>query len=385
MGRRSHVGSPRFANLSTSAPEAEIQPKLGLDAPTNPGGQEGPHRDLLVLVLLGAALLDAALFIDRGWIPHDDGMLGQAAVRVLTGELPHRDFHDVYSGALSYWHALSFVFFGIHLLSPRVLLLVCFAGFIAVAYGVARRFASPRLAAGVVLLSSVWSLPNYPAAMPTWYNLFLAVCGLWCLFRYIESGRSRWLLTAGVACGISVVFKIVGLYTVAAVLMILALIESSNAEAPDREAGESPDGRGYPWVLAAGVSVYVILVAWLVRANPDAVTLVHFVVPSLAVAWLTAWWVRHSGGSPGIGLRLIRLARLIAIFAAGAVIPGALFVAPYVVSGAVEDLVLGTLVLPFRRLSFERPRRCRSSYSSRPWYLWRSWSGPASAGESRGR
>ena len=46
---------------------------------------------LVLWLATGAYLLP---FVDRGWIAHDDGMLGQAAERVMAGELPHRDFYD---------------------------------------------------------------------------------------------------------------------------------------------------------------------------------------------------------------------------------------------------------------------------------------------------
>lgn len=316
-------------------------------------GPPGAARwDPIALVFLAAAFLYAALTIDRGWIPHDDGMLGQAAIRVLTGDLPHRDFHDVYTGALSYWHALSFALFGINLLSPRILLLLCFAGFLAAAYGIARRFAAPRPAAAVVLLSSVWSVPNYPTAMPTWYNLFLAVAGLWCVFRYLDSGDLRWLATCGVACGLSVVIKIVGLYTVAAFLMVLALVEAGGNEESSDQAGGASQTTGFSLIVTTGVSAYCLLVLWLVRANPDAVTLIHFVVPSAAIAGVTIWRVRSASRTGGPPARLGGFVRLVAVFSGGVAIPVSLLLVPYVVTGSVGDLITGTLILPFRRLSF---------------------------------
>ena len=60
-----------------------------------PAGDKLPSsiiRDPWAVAALVAGFAYAALTIDRGWIPHDEGLLGQAAVRVLTGELPHRDF-----------------------------------------------------------------------------------------------------------------------------------------------------------------------------------------------------------------------------------------------------------------------------------------------------
>jgi len=350
--------------------DGEILPQSEHDASAESEPSGIGLRDPLTLVLLAAAFVYALLTIDRGWIPHDDGMLGQAALRVLTGELPHRDFQDVYTGALGYWHALSFVLFGIHLISPRLLLLVSFAGFLAAAYGISRRFAPPRTAALVVLLASVWSLPNYPAAMPTWYNLFLAVAGLWCLFQYMETGRRGWLLAAGTACGVSIIIKIVGLYTLAAFLMVLALVEARGTpEAPGHVDGSldgSPDGGEdggedggraattprYTIVLSVGLSLYVLLVLWMVRSSLDVVTVVHFLVPSVAVCGMTAWWVHTPERSGGLLARLTRFARLAGTLAVGVAIPVALFALPYLITGSVADLVVGTLLLPFRRLTF---------------------------------
>ena len=38
------------------------------------------------VVLVVAALLAVVPFVDRGWIPHDEGMIGQTAARVLASE-----------------------------------------------------------------------------------------------------------------------------------------------------------------------------------------------------------------------------------------------------------------------------------------------------------
>ena len=51
-------------------------------------GERAGHRYALLLVLV-ASLAYVWLLLDRGWIPHDEGMLGESALRVLRGELPH--------------------------------------------------------------------------------------------------------------------------------------------------------------------------------------------------------------------------------------------------------------------------------------------------------
>jgi hypothetical protein len=59
------------------------------------------RQPLLYVVLALSALLLAA-HLRQGWIPHDEGTLGLSAERVLRGDLPHRDFDEVYTGGLSY-------------------------------------------------------------------------------------------------------------------------------------------------------------------------------------------------------------------------------------------------------------------------------------------
>src|SRR5688500_594934 len=179
--------------------EAPIPLSRERATPPDEGVPRSVFRDPWAVAALAGSFAYAALTIDRGWIPHDEGTLAQSAVRVLTGELPHRDFSYMYTGGLARWHTLALTLFGIDLLALRILLLLAFAAFLIVFFSVARRFASSRAAAAIVVLAAVWSLPNYPAAMPTWYNLFLAVTALWCLLRFLEEPRQSWLFAAGLA------------------------------------------------------------------------------------------------------------------------------------------------------------------------------------------
>jgi hypothetical protein len=50
---------------------------------------------LLVVWAVGCAYVFHLL--DRNWIAYDDGLLAQSAERVLRGEMPHRDFAEVYT------------------------------------------------------------------------------------------------------------------------------------------------------------------------------------------------------------------------------------------------------------------------------------------------
>src|SRR5207245_7874445 len=159
------------------------------------------HRNLtswLVLLLVWASsALYTAKLLKRGWVPHDEGTIGQTAERVLDGQLPHRDFDDPYTGGLSYLNALAFRLLGTNSASPRIVLFLFFLGFVPAMYAIASRFASPLGAGTATLLAVVWSVPNYTASVPSCSNLFFAVLGTAAVLRFIDSGRPRSLFVAG--------------------------------------------------------------------------------------------------------------------------------------------------------------------------------------------
>src|SRR5262245_15573492 len=94
---------------------------------------------LLLVWLVSAAYMAANL--ERGWVPHDDGALGQAAERILQGEMPHRDFEDAYTGGLGYLHAFTFRIFGINLAHLRYPLFFLFLLWVPAVFFIARFFA----------------------------------------------------------------------------------------------------------------------------------------------------------------------------------------------------------------------------------------------------
>ena len=72
---------------------------------------------LVHLMVLGAVLAIAGVYVGAhlgsGWVPADDGILSQSALRVMQGQLSHRDFAEIYTGGLSVINALDFRVFGV--------------------------------------------------------------------------------------------------------------------------------------------------------------------------------------------------------------------------------------------------------------------------------
>ena len=169
------------------------------------------HERLVQWIVLAAVLVIAGVYvglqIGRGWVPADDGTLAQSALRVMQGQLPHRDFREIYTGGLSFIHALAFRVLGVNLMSLRICVFLFFLAWIPAVYYIALRFA-PAIAAGAItLLAVAWSYPNYPASMPSWYNLFFATFGAASLLRYLEVRTRRWLFVAGLCGGASILSR----------------------------------------------------------------------------------------------------------------------------------------------------------------------------------
>ena len=105
-----------------------------------PRARRSPHTRTVVLLLVAISAAYVGWHLFRGWIPHDDGALGQSAERLLNGELPHRDFDDIYTGGLSYLNAAAFELFGTSFASLRLPLYAAFLIWVPALYYIASRF-----------------------------------------------------------------------------------------------------------------------------------------------------------------------------------------------------------------------------------------------------
>jgi hypothetical protein len=303
-----------------------------------------PSRALMVGVWI-ASVAYAGSRITRDWTPHDEGLLAQSAERLLAGQIPHRDFGDAYTGLLTAYHATAFAVGGHSLLTLRFALLVAFALWVPAFYAIARRFIPPLGAALATAVAVAWSVPNYSASMPTWYNLFFATAGTWAVIRYLESKSRRWLTVAGTCAGLSVLVKIVGIYFIVAVAVFLywRSLDAGGWQ------GESPSVRSRRWLragaaAAAAIALSLGLLVLLWHDIGPGIVL-QFVVPVAATSVVVA-----VAGTRSEGVEWRPLWRDLCAFALGIVVPVALFLVPYVATHAVGSLVTGVFISPLRRL-----------------------------------
>jgi hypothetical protein len=277
----------------------------------------------------------------RGWIPSDDGVLAESAQRVLHGALPHRDYHELYTGLLTFLNAGAFRALGTNLASMRYALFLFCMAWIVANYYVASRFVSAPIAGLVTLLGMAWGPPNATIPWPSWYNLFFATFGLAALLRYIEDPKKRWLILAGICGGISFLFKMTGLYFVAGGLLFLAFREQmGQSSTPLRQS----ERLWYRVFLVASVFSYETLLFALLRKHANVVIYLYFWIPNLAVGTTILWYEFYVDARRD--RRFSFLFRELVLFATGVTVPILIFLAPYLLSGSLFRSFADLLIQP---------------------------------------
>lgn len=301
---------------------------------------------LFVVWCLGVSYSGSLL--KRGWVPHDEGAFAQSADRVLHGELPHRDYTEIYTGGLAYLNAFAFRHLGENLATLRIVLFFFFIAWIPTFYWIVSQLTKDWVAAAVTLLAVAWSVPNYSAAVPSWYNLFFSTFGLAALFVYLDKRSSKWLFLAGLSGGFSFLAKTTALYYVAGVLLFFLFLEQSEANS------NSAQQKSWSGVYTSLVVIFVLsLIVGLIRlVSPHASSEEYMksVVPSAALAILLLFREQRAMVRPDLA-RFQTLLRMCVPFAIGLLIPALVFVVPYVHGNALPSLARGVFILPFKRVS----------------------------------
>jgi hypothetical protein len=263
-----------------------------------------------VAALIGLTVIWVFRF--RGWYPHDEGTLGQSAERILLGQTPHRDFVDPYTGGLAYLHALVFRLGGVSTTALRnhfaLVATVWFAGI----FWWLTRWLQPVGAALAAALIVVWTVPLYPAAMPSWYLVFLT-CAAGAILVTSPHRAMRAAYLAGFVVGVAALAKITAIFALAGAAWAVVAIRQED-EDRQHAAGE---------VVVAAV-VFTLLLIRLTSSLLDANVAAHLVVPPVAVALGIAWREVRYGRRVGFGVDLDLWCRVGALVV-GAGVPVGIF------------------------------------------------------------
>ncbi len=298
----------------------------------------------LLAATVGLSSLVLLATLDRRWFPWDEGTLGQMAERVLQGQLPHRDFVDTYTGGLTFFDAGVFWLFGTDLLWLRVAMLPFFVAFVIATFYIATRIAPPLVAAVLTVAIVIWSVPNYSAAMPSWFNLYFAILGVAALVRWLESRQQRWLWIAGVMGGLSIAVKVVGLYYLAGAALFLLIRPQLGTRPALRRVTAGAAGI---FVLALLCFGSVLDVLWPRLGHGELVALLVPVAAALSGVALIA--IRTNPPTAAVVRTAISD---VGPLLGGAAVPLLAFLVPYLVTGSVGSLVRDLGQSPGLRLQY---------------------------------
>ena len=300
---------------------------------------------ILLLVWLACAAYEGAL-LKRGWVPHDDGTFASSAQRVLQGEMPHRDFDELYTGGLTYLNAAAFRVSGANFATLRWMLFLFFLAWVPALFYIASRLVPPLAAGLITCLAVAASVPVYSAPVPSWYNLFFATFGTAAVLRFLESRNRWWLAIAGLCAGLSFLAKISGLYFLAAVFLFLIFLEQTESQSSSPRRGVA----GYSIFITAGLLAFVVvLFKTVASANPAYVA--HFILPGVSVALYLLWSEFNYSRGPSRN-RFRRIVGLLLPVLAGFIVPVIAFLIPYARAGALHSFLVGVFVAPTKRFSF---------------------------------
>ncbi len=306
-------------------------------------------REALLWLVLSVALSVVSVWtmLDHGWVPLDEGTISWAAERVLHGAVPHVDFAYPYTGALPYVHAFAMRLFGVSAMASRYALFAAFTVWLPVLWWIAARRAGPRWAAVLTVLAAWWSLTVYPAAMPSWYLLFLATGCIASLDRWRDApSQWRWLVFAGLLCGAAILVKQTGLYLLAGAALGVLLCDQDDERAIEPAPGRSPATDAL--VLATLGVLALLVVRLLLRRIDGSGEMLNLLAPTIGVVALAGWRERRLTRATAVRRRRL-VARETILFAAAAV-PVALFIMWYWRIGALDALASGAITDGWHRI-----------------------------------
>jgi 4-amino-4-deoxy-L-arabinose transferase-like glycosyltransferase len=192
---------------------------------------------------------------------YDEGFAVFNAVRVMSGDLPYRDFWAIYPPGQFYALAAVFKLFGTHLLSARLYDTLVRLVIVVCLYHIGLHMMS-RTTAWVVSVAAALVLSSvgmYTYAV--WPALALGLLSAVALLRYLRGHTWWWLAVSGAAIGLGSLFRLdIGVYaglSCAAAILVWHLTD---------EGPRSPSPRGR--FLDAARSTLVLLVGFLAVALP---------------------------------------------------------------------------------------------------------------------
>lgn len=226
----------------------------------------------------------------------EDGDLLYQMFATYRGQLPYIDFSSGYTPGFFYYHAALFRLFGVDALVTRISVAVANTVSLYLLYVLAARLVKPGLAllAPLLFIGSLLAYPGdfctFNVPYPAWYNIVLWLGSLVAVASYVDHGRMRALLVAGLCAGASFSMKPnSGLFNLVALSVFLLWWHAP-------AAGEGKLTRWAWWALAGATLLGVVAVF---TSRLFTREFILFPLPLLLTAAILLINGRRSLGRPG--------------------------------------------------------------------------------------
>ena len=178
------------------------------------------------------------LGMPRWPVPYDEGLMLTAVMRIMAGQVPHRDFYAIYGPANFYVPAALFKMFGQNLLVNRLLGFFVEALTTAVTYAIASRYCRRSISIAAAIVTILWFegwnsysfYPVFPVALLSIVSTALLVPSF---ARRLAKKR---LFAAGALAGLSTLFRYdMGAGLLAVHICFLAIASYSQPSGPSKK------------------------------------------------------------------------------------------------------------------------------------------------------
>lgn len=137
------------------------------------------------------------------WRVGDEGLVVYGAQLVAEGNLPYRDFFEVFGPGSFYFLAFFFKLFGVSFFVARIVLLITGISIVTLVYIMTRRVYNLSFAMFPAIFYLIIGIPSWPATNHHWDSILFALLAVAFFFLWQDKHKMRYLFLSGILSGVT--------------------------------------------------------------------------------------------------------------------------------------------------------------------------------------
>ncbi len=182
---------------SPALPELRCEPGIARAPKSSSTGDSCLLERAIPALVFLTSLAYLCLFRHFSTRDLDEGIILQAAERVLRGQIPYRDFFIFYTPGSIYIQAALFKVFGDSLVVARTGIAFVGAACSVVTYCLARRVCSRKISLFAAGMTTLVSVAYRFVVVHNWYSTLFTCLAVYAAVRLLESGKRSWSFLTG--------------------------------------------------------------------------------------------------------------------------------------------------------------------------------------------